>query len=982
MSRRITFFGFLLLLPFFIFGGTAGRLKGKVTDIKTGEPLIGANVVVVGTSLGAQTDSKGEFAITNLVAGTYSVKCSFIGYQSVTMQGFRINADLTAELNFQLPLEGLSVKAIEVVASRPLVNKNATNANRITTSEDIQALPVRGVNNILSLTPGVVLQDGAVYVRGGRSDEVGYYLEGASISDPMTGNRGVSISQDAIEEIQVQAGGYNAEYGGANAGIIYTQIKSGTPSLKATAEWITDNVTFKSSKDRFDGQKRLGAYWYGYSDFTGTVGGPILTDKVKFFGLFNYNYQNDVDPQNFPGIALGKITDPTSGASVDLNYNAGAEHKNSQSTMNGTASLTIDLKPVILRAIGTYTANTSYNNNYYAIQYMLDENRIEKWDTKNGATSLKATWIISPQTFVEVSGGFSFNTRHRYDPLLMDNYLAYGDSAANAKYGTFQSTYVQPTALSMFDFSFAAPGTVVSAYQKFKRYRYNLTAAFSTQWKEHSLKIGGEYQQLTIRNYSMTNRLDTKLAGLFKGVKTDSLKQLILRQQGINNYGYDEFGNESDANEYTKAKEPVFASAYIQDKIEYKDLVINAGLRYDYIDVDNLMMVDPTRPDKSINQADGNYIVDKTGPRDSGWVKTPKFQSLCPRLGFSFPITDRTVFHAQYGKFIQQTRLQDMYTGIYNVAYNLIGQYEITTPVGYNIRPTKTTQYEIGFTQQIGEIASVDFTGYYKDIIDQVVFDKQTVVAGHGFQDYNILKNGDFATTKGVEIAFNLRRIERIQASANISFNDASGTGSNPYSGRGIVGAPLDGVTIFKPQYVEPLDFNNSFRGNFNIDYRFGKNDGPKWTEDLGISALATFNSGHPFTLGKGGADLEGDARTRQPIEALNSSTTPWQFQVDLRIDKTFTIYDKLNANIYIYVINVFNIENILNVFLRTGSTKDDGYLSDPSLGGTKVATYGTAYEQMYRAININYYEQYRSDTGLDFYGAPRQIRLGVRLEY
>jgi hypothetical protein len=118
-------------------------------------------------------------------------------------------------------------------------------------------------------------------------------------------------------------------------------------------------------------------------------------------------------------------------------------------------------------------------------------------------------------------------------------------------------------------------------------------------------------------------------------------------------------------------------------------------------------------------------------------------------------------------------------------------------------------------------------TGFYKDIQNQVVFDKITTDPTSPIKGYNILRNGDFATTKGVELSFNMRRTARFQTNASITFQDAQGTGSFPNSARGIVGAPLDGVTIFKPQYISPLEFNNSFRGNINLDYRFGKGDGP-----------------------------------------------------------------------------------------------------------------------------------------------------------
>ncbi len=138
--------------------------------------------------------------------------------------------------------------------------------------------------------------------------------------------------------------------------------------------------------------------------------------------------------------------------------------------------------------------------------------------------------------------------------------------------------------------------------------------------------------------------------------------------------------------------------------------------------------------------------------------------------------------------------------------------------------------------------------------------------------------------------------------------------------------------------------------------------------------------------MGIGGADLEGDARDRQPTQPLNSSSTPWYFQTDLRVDKSFDLFEKLNATIYLLVTNLFDTKNVTNVFLRTGTADDDGYLSDPALGGQLVQTYGQDYADMYRAINIDYYEQYQNAGGLNtvplFYGPPRQIRFGVRLEY
>jgi len=1017
MNRSITILFLLLLLPAMALA-QSGRLKGQITDQETGEALVGANIIVVGSSYGAATDVNGAYTILNLVAGTYEIKASYIGYQARTVSNVRINSDLTTELNFQLPAEGIQVGTVEVVAVRPLINKSNTNAQRITTSDDIDALPVRGVDNILALTPGVVLQDKTIYVRGGRQDEVKYYVEGTNVTNPYLGGSNLNLSQDALEEISVQAGGYTAEFGGANAGIVRGQIKSGTPDWKASIEYITDNITFKGSDARFDGEKRLGSYWYGYSNFIATLGGPIFTDKVKFFGLFENNFQNDQGPQPYPGINLGVVSDPNVSpyTEVDLTYPAGAVFKNSLQIYSGTGSLTFDFNPLIFRAVGSYSSVNTYDGNGYVdaangqsgisgqILRILDLDRIGKIDQTSGVFNLKMTHILSPTTYYELNGGYAFDTDHRYDPYLVDNFIGYGDSVANADVGFAwerrpdepTGRYRLPSPYQVYTFSFNAPGDVISPYLKSESENLNFNGAFSSELsKHHAIKIGGELQTYTIRNFGITNRNVTAIAGRLNDPNSTQSYREIMTSLGVNNYGYDLDGNIYDGEDNYDTgqigpKQPLFGGAYIQDKIEYENLIINAGLRYDYIDTDNISFIDPLHPEYSID-----FNTQEVLPE--GLVKTPSFSSVSPRLGFSFPITDQTVFHAQYGKFVQQTRLRDIYLGMYAISFNLQGKFFIGTPVGFNVRPTRTTQYEIGFTQQIGEFASFDITGYYKDILDQVVYRQQkTGSTGNPspYPTYALLVNGDFATTKGVEIAFNMRRIERFLVNGSISFQDARGTGSYPNGQAGIVGAPLDGVTVFEPQYVTPLDYNRPISGNINIDYRFGKGDGGPILQELGASVLLLFASGHPYTTGEGKGNtqgsLEGDARFRSPTEPLNASLTPSTFQVDLRVDKTVNLFDLFSMNIYVYVINLFDTKNIQNVFLRTGSATDDGYLSAYDLGGQLAQQNGPDYVAMYNAINIDYFQSYQAAGGQNqgasgssfLWGPPRQIRLGIRLEY
>ena len=1004
MRRKITAFFFLLFIPLFVYAGTTGKINGKVVDLQTGEPLIGANVIVVGTSFGAATDVKGEYLISYLDAGVYEVKASYLGYKTVTISNVRVNADLSTELNFQLPPTGVSVGEVTIVAQRPLVNKSNTNAIRVTTNEEIQALPIRGIDNIAALTPGVIQQEGNIYIRGGRQDEVGYYLEGANVTNPLTtGLRGgpqfsasqVTIPQDAVEEISVQAGGYTAEYGGANAGIIQTQLKSGGQKLKVNLQYLTDNWTFKNSKDRYNGAKNLGTYSYGYNDITGSISGPLVTEHVRFFGLFENNSQADRNPTFAPGFNIGPFADETSDT-VNLVYPAGPQPGNSSNTYLGAATFTFDYNPTIIRLYGTYSSNR--DRLQLGPYTMFDLNRLPIRDSHNGVFGAKWTQILSSSSYLEVNGSYTLNDGKTYDPQLGDAFLTYGDKAVNAAAGVPWVYPVNQTSTGPYDvpgvytiystFNFATPNmpllgnsnNSITSFRKYSNTNIDISASYSNSLsQQNSIKVGGEFQMMTIRSYTTSGRINyaQQIAN-----NPDKSLQSILIQDGINNYGYDVYGNVySGSSDYTTGSiaphKPIFAAAYVEDKLQYQNLIVNAGLRYDYISTDNYIFADPTRPDQVFDPTTLNVI------HPENLVKAPSFNSISPRLGFSFPITDATVFHAQYGKFVQQTSLSDIYVSPYQVAYLINPNSGLfnQAPWGLDLRPTRTTQYEIGFTQQIANFASFDITAYYKDIADQITFGQQSVLTSTGWRPYQILTNGDYATTQGIEIDFNMRRTERFLVNGSVSFQNAKGTGDNPYTNSGEYGAAIQNI-IYTPKYIVPLAFNHDVTGNLNIDYRFGKDDGPSFLHEFGASLLLTFSSGHPYTLGTikspGTSDPNAinatDTRNRYAIEPLNSSVTPSNFQVDLRVDKTIEFMDSFSANIFIQVINLFNTKNVIDVYSNTGSASTNGFLTDPNLTGYQnVKSYGQIYGNAYQDVTINY-------AGL--YGTPRQIRLGIRLEY
>ena len=169
----------ILFIPTFLFSGIAGKINGKITDRETGAPLAGANVVIVGTTYGAVSDTNGDYLILSVPVGVHSLKANFIGYREVVTKNVRVNIDLTRTVNFELPSEAIEESGVEIEFEQPLIQNNTTNSVSIITSEEILNKPLRGYRPLVALVPGAVTDDdGATFVRGGRIEETAYYIEG------------------------------------------------------------------------------------------------------------------------------------------------------------------------------------------------------------------------------------------------------------------------------------------------------------------------------------------------------------------------------------------------------------------------------------------------------------------------------------------------------------------------------------------------------------------------------------------------------------------------------------------------------------------------------------------------------------------------------------------------------------------------------------------------------------------------------------
>jgi hypothetical protein len=225
--KRIMYLVYLTAFLSVGWSQTTGKLTGVVQG-DDGSALVGANVIILGTGSGASAGDAGDYTILNVPAGSYTVMASYIGYASKEVSNVQIISGLSTEIDFSLSTSSIEGEVVQVTAVKPLIQKDETSSVSTVSSEQLRNMPIRELNSILATVPGVVVQNDEVYIRGGRNNEIAYYLNGAGTTNLGDRSNLVYVPAEAVEELQVQVGGYDAEISGANSGVIKRTLKKGT----------------------------------------------------------------------------------------------------------------------------------------------------------------------------------------------------------------------------------------------------------------------------------------------------------------------------------------------------------------------------------------------------------------------------------------------------------------------------------------------------------------------------------------------------------------------------------------------------------------------------------------------------------------------------------------------------------------------------------------------------------------------------------
>lgn len=205
---------------------TTGKIRGTVTDANSGEPLVGANIIVQGTTTGSATNTNGQFVIPNLSAGQHSLIVTYMGYATQNLKNIEVFPGQSVNLNLELKPASLQGETVEVVAEaqRQVVEVRQAASEEKITSQQITTMPVSNIQGLLAKTAGVVEtkggRDQGIHMRGGRTGEVAIYVDGVKINDPVDNQASLDIDKYSVQNANIKLSGMEAEYGDAMSGVV------------------------------------------------------------------------------------------------------------------------------------------------------------------------------------------------------------------------------------------------------------------------------------------------------------------------------------------------------------------------------------------------------------------------------------------------------------------------------------------------------------------------------------------------------------------------------------------------------------------------------------------------------------------------------------------------------------------------------------------------------------------------------------------
>lgn len=889
--RRILLTLLLLLTASDLFA-QYGKIRGIVRDASTDEPVFGASVLIDGTLKGDATDFDGEYIIVGVLPGTYDLKISYLGYKTTFIREVRVSIDLTTQIDVLLQPEVIEGEEVEIVAQRPLVQRDVTATLSSVSAEEIKAIPVENFSEIVELQAGVV--DG--HFRGGRTGEVGYWVDGVPVTDVFNGSLSAGIENSSIQEVQVVTGAFNAEYGQAMSGIVNVVTKDGGDKLSGNVEVFTGDYA-SSRTDLFMNIDALNPISVRNANIS--LDGPIIKEKLTFFAGVRY-FENDgwhygrrmFDFNDVGYNALGQLDLLNTGGSGDSTLVS----MNPFEKINGQMKLTWKLTSLFRISANVLYGVENFRSYNHDARYMPQFSRDESTESLN--LYVKATHSVTNNTFYDVSLSRTYKS---YESFLFDD-------PYDSRY--LPNNYAGHRA-NNFALNFLIGGTDNGRYSRTTDTyigKFDLTSQVNSR---NQMKAGVEYRMhnlQTLDQVSIVNTVAEGVVDLFTNAELDV--------------------------------SPIEFSGYVQDKLEVGDLIINAGVRFDYFDSRFKVFTDPNDP---------SVVFTEQRPDDESLVfkdSEPTFQ-VSPRLGIAFPISDKGVVHFSYGHFFQIPNFELLYQNPF-FRLNSGGSGLIGLLGNANLKPQKTINGELGYKQEIGARTGIEITAYFRDIRNLAGTATEPYVVSGTSARYGIIQNSDFGFVKGLVLALDQRFESGLNLTADYTFQIAKGNASDPAQAYNAAAAKTE-----LEKRIVPLNWDQLHTVNLTSSYMT--------PDGWGFGLIFSGGSGFPYT-----PDYNLRSNTSPPsVNPLNSQRRPARFNVDLNVTKEVRFSKSSSAQVYFKVDNLLDIGNELGVFGDTGRATYSMYKNED-----RKTFIGP------EAFLDSYY------TRSDFYNEPRRMVVGLRYSF
>lgn len=919
--------------------GTTGKVKGRVMDRETGDPLPGANVQIAGTMLGAAADPEGYYFILNVPPGQHLLGVTYVGYADAK-RAIRVNADLTTTEDFNLTTSVIAVSGVTVTAERAAIQMDRTSTAAYIGAEQIENLPVQEIADLIQLQAGVVIdQAGGVHIRGGRSSEVAYWVDGVPVSNQFSTDGGslFDVETGNIQELQVISGTFNAEYGQAQSGVINVITKD--PGQ--TYSWQTKTYAggrLSRNPDIFAGidQPRLS----NIRNLEGSIAGPLpILPKAGFYAYVRYisddGYlfgQQLAKPEDAWRIAAYEIWyrrkfafDPSVQSNIIPLPDSLFSGDGSFKAMKPQDRLSLNLK-FVLRPFASL--RTSYSvfmedetGRKYDDDYRYTPDALEHIFRNNQTHILSVSHTLSPRSFYLANLSY---TRFREESYLFEDLVSLNLQTVSPARGRFNL------------------GGTQSGIERVESDKWMAKLDWSWQIDNHNLiKFGAEGTAHRVnfreRNPEITSDpnfssddfpSDTSLTFaefLLQSVPAQWVAPQLTSagETGLSDVGYEH--------------RPLELAAYFQDTIELDELILNFGLRYEWFNPDHSLLVDPR-----VNPAPGSVTL--TSSTDLKAAK-PKFQ-LSPRLGLAFPISDAGVLHVAYGHFFKLPPFAYIYD---NSEYKIVGEPNSTIVGNPDLKPQKTISYEVGLQQELAPGIGLETTLFYSDFRNLLGLEVIRMVGN--VNTYSRRTNRDFGFNKGIMVAIRKTR-GTVTGTLDYTYQLGMGNESDP-SNIAIIstGGAGGGVIREAEKQMLPLDWDQRHTLNGTLSISTGN----AWT----FSVIGRMASGQPYTP----VPIRLDVKTK----FKNTEYMPWKSNLDFYANKGFRI-GGLGASFFIRVFNVFDQADHLEVFAKTGSAGKDHRFP--------------VTEQLERNRLVGLFTLQDIDNHRGWYSPPRRIQVGLSVRF